>query len=28
VAQERERVANFGATLDKMREQLVKLQAA
>jgi valyl-tRNA synthetase len=28
VAQERERVANFGATLDKMREQLAKLPAA
>jgi valyl-tRNA synthetase len=28
VAQERERVANFSATLDKMREQLAKLPAA
>ena len=28
VAQEKERVANFSATLDKMREQLAKLPAA
>jgi valyl-tRNA synthetase len=28
VAQEKERVANFSATLDKMREQFAKLPAA
>jgi valyl-tRNA synthetase len=28
VAQERERVANFGATLAKMQEQLAKLPPA
>jgi valyl-tRNA synthetase len=28
VAQEKERVASFGATLDKLREQFAKLPAA